>query len=153
MNRAPRPTDPRERSRVAYSVSRLADPRHSWAIRAAASLRYRARRKGLPATIDAAFLERNLPVVCPVLGIPLQIHAGVGQGCRPDSPTVDRIDNRRGYTPDNVVVVSARANCIKGNRTREEILARARTEALFPQDADLVALFYARLLHRSADHI
>ena len=43
-----------------------------------------------------------------------------------NSPTLDRIDNDRGYVPGNVVVVSYMANSIKTNATAEQVLAVGR---------------------------
>ena len=59
-----------------------------------------------------------IPDVCPVLGIPLQIGSG-----RPsaNSPTLDRRDNSKGYTPENTFVISYRANSIKSDATPEEL--------------------------------
>jgi hypothetical protein len=60
----------------------------------------------------------KIPDLCPVLGIPLFIKGG-----RPtdNSPTIDRINNSLGYTPDNVAVVSYRANSIKRDATLDEL--------------------------------
>lgn len=60
-----------------------------------------------------------IPDVCPVLGIPLRRNCTKDD--RDSAPSVDRIDNDRGYTPDNVVVVSMRANQLKGTATVEEL--------------------------------
>ena len=59
-----------------------------------------------------------VPRRCPVLGILLRFTPGQ----RTDStPSIDRINNRRGYTRGNVVVVSWRANYLKRDMTRDEI--------------------------------
>ncbi len=48
----------------------------------------------------------------------------LGEGRQgPSSPTIDRIDNTRGYTKDNVLVVSHRANSIKSDATLDELEA------------------------------
>lgn len=59
-----------------------------------------------------------IPEFCPVLGIKLQPGSHTHQDC---SPSVDRIDSNKGYTKDNVWIISARANRIKNNATVEEI--------------------------------
>jgi hypothetical protein len=61
----------------------------------------------------------GIPAVCPYLGLPLRINIG-----RPadDSGSLDRIDNRGGYVPGNVEVVSLRANRLKGDGSAEEHL-------------------------------
>ncbi len=59
-----------------------------------------------------------LPPVCPILGIPLFYT----KGKRTDNtPSVDRIDPSKGYTKDNIVVVSWKANNLKGNMTLDEL--------------------------------
>lgn len=46
----------------------------------------------------------------------------VGEGkVHQASPQLDRIDNTKGYTKDNVVVVSKRANTIKNDATVQEL--------------------------------
>lgn len=56
------------------------------------------------------------PSVCPVLRIPI-----ICGGSRTDnSPSLDRFDNDKGYTPENVRVISWRANRIKNDGTIEE---------------------------------
>jgi len=57
-----------------------------------------------------------IPKMCPVLGIPLFKGNGKQSG---NSPTLDRIDTTRGYTKDNVAVISLRANSLKQDATVE----------------------------------
>jgi hypothetical protein len=78
----------------------------------------RAKRYGREFSLTAR--DVVIPDVCPALGIPLVIHVGRGGG-RDDSPTLDRVDNEKGYVPGNVAVISAKANRIKSNATAEEI--------------------------------
>jgi hypothetical protein len=59
-----------------------------------------------------------VPTECPVLGIPIIPFCGK---FAPNSPSIDRIDSSKGYTKDNIIVVSFRANCIKNNATVEEL--------------------------------
>jgi len=75
--------------------------------------KYRAKRKGLPFTLDEDSFE--VPDVCPVLGTPLRIGGG------PHSPSLDRIVPEIGYIPCNVLVVSQRVNQIKQNATPAEL--------------------------------
>ena len=61
-----------------------------------------------------------IPENCPVFGTPLiRKMDGVGSPCN-DSPTLDRVDTTRGYTPDNVWVISFRANRIKCDGSLQE---------------------------------
>ena len=78
----------------------------------------RAKRKGTPFTITKADIV--IPEFCPALGIPL--HRGARGDCD-NAPSVDRVDNALGYTPDNVRVISRRANTLKGDSTIEEMEA------------------------------
>lgn len=78
--------------------------------------RTRARRKGI--TFDLLVEDVQVPAVCPVLGIPLQINDGCSG---PDSPSLDRMDPNQGYVRGNVVVMSHKANTIKSNATLQEL--------------------------------
>ena len=53
-----------------------------------------------------------IPDKCPILGIELNMNSG-RSGAYPNSPSLDRIDNSRGYTPDNIQVISQQANAMK----------------------------------------
>lgn len=78
--------------------------------------RQRARDAGLTFNIDLSDIA--IPPFCPALGLELQ----AGNGARaPNSPTLDRLDNSRGYVKGNVRVISWRANAIKNNCTIEEL--------------------------------
>jgi hypothetical protein len=85
--------------------------------------RIRAKRRGLDHTISIE--DIRIPSICPVLGI--QLNQG---GNTDSSPSLDRIDSSKGYTPDNVWVISTRANRIKNDATPDELiqLVRALTE-------------------------
>lgn len=79
--------------------------------------RHRAKRKGIPFSITADDIE--VPTFCPVLGLRLQ--RGEGVACDA-SPTVDRIKPDLGYVPGNVLVVSFRANRLKGDSDASELI-------------------------------
>lgn len=44
-----------------------------------------------------------------------------------NSPSIDRIDAKRGYTKDNIWIISKRANSIKTNTTVQEIVTVANS--------------------------
>jgi hypothetical protein len=90
--------------------------------------KYRAKRDGIRHTLTLA--DIHVPEYCPVLGIRLKPSKG---RAGPASPSLDRINPRRGYTPDNVVVVSWRANSIKKDGTPEEL---ERVASFYRQIAD-----------------
>ena len=80
------------------------------------SSKYRARKKGLINTL--ILNDIIIPKNCPVLGIPIFINKEK-QG--DNSPSIDRIDNTRGYTSDNIIIISWKANNIKGNASIKEL--------------------------------
>lgn len=79
------------------------------------SARKRSREKNL--FIDISKMDVIIPIKCPVLDIALTFHNKV---ICDTSPSVDRFDNSIGYTPENVKVISWRANRIKGFGSIEE---------------------------------
>jgi hypothetical protein len=83
----------------------------------------RAKRRGLEFSLRLEDIK--VPKTCPVLGIPLSY--GWGRGCTRrknfNSPSLDRRNNTRGYTKDNVRVISLRANHLKGDASVEELKA------------------------------
>jgi hypothetical protein len=99
-------------------AKRTEDPRRYWSSQACDNARSRAKRKGLDFDLDAGWVHDNAADVCPLLGIALRFDRITVGG---DSPALDRIDNARGYTRDNVWVISARANRIKTDATADEL--------------------------------
>jgi hypothetical protein len=80
------------------------------------SAKVRARKKNLPFNLELEDIV--IPDVCPVLGMPLKT------GTRKDhwnAPTIDRIFLDEGYVKGNIVIISWRANFIRGNATLEEL--------------------------------
>jgi len=84
-----------------------------------------AKKRADKSGIAFGLLESDLeiPEKCPVLGIPLKISDGAASF---GSPTVDRVDNSKGYIPDNIAVISYRANTLKSDATLEELRAIVR---------------------------
>jgi hypothetical protein len=80
----------------------------------------RAKRNGLP--FDLTLEEIQVPERCPVLDIPLFKHT---KNICDNSPTLDRINNTKGYTARNTHVISARANRLKSDSTADELAAIA----------------------------
>lgn len=80
--------------------------------------RQRAKRQDIPFSITEDDIV--IPEVCPVLGIRLISNSGSGR-FQSDSPSLDKIIPAKGYVKGNVVVISNRANLIKGNATCEEL--------------------------------
>lgn len=76
----------------------------------------RAKRKKLE--FDLEISDIIIPDFCPVLGIKLGIHTGYR---KENSASIDRVDNERGYTKDNIIVMSFKANRMKSNFTLDEL--------------------------------
>lgn len=86
------------------------------------SAKSRAKAKGLDFTISIE--DIIVPEKCPVLGIRLKSGAGNGTQSVAEletSPTLDRVDNSKGYTPDNICVISLRANNLKRDASLYEL--------------------------------
>ena len=81
----------------------------------------RAKQKNLEFTIDVENPGIEIPAVCPVLGIPLFTKRDGTPGGGPNSPSIDRIDNTKGYVPGNIIVVSNRANSLKKDASLTEL--------------------------------
>lgn len=74
------------------------------------TVKCRAKKRGLDFNLDADDME--FPETCPILGISISAKLG-----RDNWPSFDRVDNSKGYTKDNVRVISARANMLKNANT------------------------------------
>ena len=83
--------------------------------------RTRAKRDGAVFTISEA--DIHIPDVCPAIGISLYKSPTLGGG--PHSPSLELIDPSKGYTPGNVLVVSALVKRIMSDATLEEMKAIA----------------------------
>ncbi len=90
---------------------------------------HRAFKKGL--SFDLNESDIVIPKRCPVLGIPLVLDRGNGR--QNGSASLDRIDNKKGYTKDNTIVISLRANYLKGNATINELRKIARYYSRFEE--------------------
>lgn len=81
-----------------------------------------AKRRGIEFTIEKH--DVVVPFVCPYLG--LELHREVTDGGRHHlSPSIDRIDNSKGYVPGNVEVISYLANLMKNQASPEQLVAFA----------------------------
>lgn len=81
-----------------------------------ASAKASARARGIFFGITPA--DIHVPDKCPVLGFDFTCGSP-----KEMSPSLDRKDNKIGYTPDNIRVISWRANRIKSDATTAEIRA------------------------------
>lgn len=84
------------------------------------SARSSAKRNSLEFNLSKPFIRQLLEScdICPVFGMKLDVSGIRGREDR--APSLDRLDSKRGYTEDNVRLISWRANRLKGNGTLEE---------------------------------
>ena len=80
------------------------------------SLKNNAKQRGH--SFELAEADYRLLKECPVLGTPIAFH---NNKIKHDSLSVDRIDNNKHYTKDNIVLMSWKANSLKSNSTPEEL--------------------------------
>jgi hypothetical protein len=80
-----------------------------------------AKKRNIPFDLTLSDLNNlSFPITCPILGMPLYFHRDKPQD---DSYSFDRIDSSFGYTIDNIVVISHRANRLKSDVTPDELRA------------------------------
>jgi hypothetical protein len=92
----------------------------SWLLYAS---RQRSKLSGLHNTLTLADIP-DIPDKCPVFPwITLEHRVGTGSDGRDSSPSLDRVDNTRGYVPGNVRIISFRANLLKRDATDKELAA------------------------------
>jgi len=74
-------------------------------------LYYRAKVRAKKKKLEFSIQEKDIfiPALCPVFKIPMKV------------PSLDRKDSSKGYTKDNIQVISNRANVLKNNATIEEL--------------------------------
>ena len=77
----------------------------------------RAKSSGLEHTLSVD--DINIPDYCPVLGIKLDVGDRKKHG---SAPSIDRIDNSKGYIKENIMIISNRANMLKNNATIDELI-------------------------------
>ena len=71
--------------------------------------------KTLPNKYELLSVLTPVPTHCPVLGIELDYTSKPNGDRQDNSPSIDRVDSGKGYTLDNVVIMSWKANRIKNN--------------------------------------
>lgn len=86
------------------------------------SAKHRSIKKGISCTI----VEKDIliPAICPVLGISIEkvFNANGKRGACPSAPSLDRIDNTKGYEIGNIQVISNKANSMKNSASPRELI-------------------------------
>lgn len=80
--------------------------------------RQRAKEKEFVFGLDYEWVDQNLKTHCPVLGIEFEFCKGRPL---PSSPSLDRVNNEKGYSKSNVKIISWRANSLKNDASLLEI--------------------------------
>jgi len=76
---------------------------------------WRAKKRAEKSGIEFNILKEDIviPEFCPVFGFAFQV--GNGKGPTDKSPSLDRIDNSKGYIKGNIQVISFKANRMKSD--------------------------------------
>jgi hypothetical protein len=109
--------------RIAYEKIYLKKKRQDFEFRLNMLLnasKQRARNKNREHTITVEDVKAIYPQdgCCPIFGMKLEFN---NAGFRETSPSIDRIDSTKGYTPDNIQIISWKANRVKGYATLQEL--------------------------------
>ena len=99
------------------NCSRVKSQRPEWKMHQRA--KRRSLEKGMEFDIEVSDIV--IPDECPATGIKINANSG-RSGAYKNSPSLDRIDNSRGYTKDNIQVLSQCANAMKGAASVEELV-------------------------------
>ena len=76
-----------------------------------------------------------IPKTCPILEIP--IFYGTKNNYQ-NSPSLDRINNRKGYTKDNIKIISSKANTMKSNASKKLLLTFCKNMPKYLDFKDIV---------------
>jgi hypothetical protein len=76
---------------------------------------WRAKKRSEKSGIDfnIQISDIKIPLVCPVFGLKFEVSNGKGPCDK--SPSLDRIDNKKGYIKGNIQVISFKANRMKND--------------------------------------
>jgi hypothetical protein len=83
---------------------------------------WRARKKGLDHDLTVEWARSKWTGKCELTGIDFHIEYGSsGKGGKPRSPSLDRVDNTKGYTQGNCRFILQAVNMLKGTGTEDEM--------------------------------
>jgi hypothetical protein len=112
------------RAQQSKAKVRLENPMKSRASDAYSNSRTRAKKQGMSFDLTSAYvlsLLESTPI-CPYFGYVLTYTVGDGKTLA----SLDRIDSSKGYTQDNVQIISYFANLMKSSATQEELVLFAK---------------------------
>lgn len=105
------------------------DPVHYSARVMLYNARSRSKKSGIPCSITLEHLRAIAPTKCPILGIKLTYGTDKGSsrtGAIDTSASLDRRIPELGYIPGNVSIISQKANLMKSNASKKDLLRIAR---------------------------
>ena len=79
--------------------------------------KHRAKSKGIEFNIELS--DIIIPEICPILGLPLKLTVDKDRDL---SPSIDRIDNTKGYIKGNIQIISFKANAMKSTANKDELI-------------------------------
>lgn len=85
------------------------------------SAKRRAKERDLDFSITIEDIP-EIPEVCPIAQIRIHFRDDGKRGPIENSPTLDRIDPSKGYTRDNIRVISHKGNRLKSDMGKEDLL-------------------------------
>lgn len=88
----------------------------------------RAKKRGIPFTLTPEWAEANWTGKCETSGLDFFISTGVRRGCF--SPSIDQIEPKKGYTPENSRFVLWAINAMKDVGSYEDVILIAKAIAL-----------------------
>lgn len=80
--------------------------------------RSKTRAKKHNLEFDLVLEDIQIPQLCPILGIKMEFATAKASE---NSPSIDRIDNTKGYTKDNIIICSWKANRLKNDFVLEDL--------------------------------
>lgn len=107
----------KEAVHASYIKQKLSKP-EAWLLK-------QAKRRSVEKSLEFNLVLEDIviPELCPIMGTKLQYIPG---GYSDYSPSIDRIDSSKGYTKDNIQVISSIANRMKWNATKEQLITFAK---------------------------
>jgi hypothetical protein len=89
----------------------------------ASGIFYSARKRKITLGFNSAmelatYVQSIAPTQCPVFN---KKFSDLGSGFSPWSPSIDKIDPKKGYVPGNIQVISLMANCMKRDATPTQL--------------------------------
>jgi hypothetical protein len=95
--------------------------KNNWKYKPSLAMLNNSKQRAKRANIEHNILLEDIviPEYCPVLGIKLETG---DRKSHYNAPSIDRIDNSKGYTKDNIFIMSTKANLLKKDATLEELI-------------------------------